>query len=536
MADIDSKKYEPPENMNLITKKIPRIIFLLISILIVSYLIGMVTSSSFNNIRHFTSTLVMDTAQIARNTARGNFLITKSILPVGYSFFPTITDHPDFIRYPFHILIYSVLFFVFSPSVIILKLFGFILYLLNGILIFLIVTKFCQSVNIHPFLTQKNNIHIVALLTAVSSSIFFPQYFRSALSGDLEIINYSLLLSTMLLILDQKIKPVALGCLFGLLYLARPNLLIFVAIFSLYLLISRYARSEWIGTGLKYFLGFSIVISPFVIRSLLLTGEPLFNLNSKVDIIKDIDANLSHDNLYKTFSLPPSLMSVVSQDFTFYFQRWTTGVARTIRYLFDLNKLIYWAGLGIFFYLFKKYRGLVLTYLVFLIIHTLVVSNIIKTGTIPRVYALILFFITLLGVLGFSLMVLTLLDKLFNNKVWISIFSTLFLISIPVVTLFLNLGNGISFRSPISPNDISAIRKLNLPCIYTTIPTDTAWYLDIPSIYKPIINESMLTDGPKECNHVFVRGYEKVLDEFLMSNGELVYQSKDYQIFQLNKP
>jgi hypothetical protein len=102
--------------------------------------------------------------------------------------------------------------------------------------------------------------------------------------------------------------------------------------------------------------------------------------------------------------------------------------------------------------------------------------------------------------------------------------------------LFLNLGNGISFRSPISPNDISAIRKLNLPCIYTTIPTDTAWYLDIPSIYKPIINESMLTDGPEECNHVFVRGYEKVLDEFLMSNGELVYQSKDYQIFQLNKP
>ena len=92
------------------------IFFALLLILGICYLIGMKATDSFQTIQYFDSALVMDTAQVARNTIRGDFFITKYILPVSYTYFPTIQNHPDFIRYPLPILLDSLLFLLSPPT------------------------------------------------------------------------------------------------------------------------------------------------------------------------------------------------------------------------------------------------------------------------------------------------------------------------------------------------------------------------------------------------------------------------------------
>lgn len=524
--------------MDYLSKKISPFkfsIFLLL-VLTVSYLIGMYNSFSFKNINLFSSTLVMDTAQVARNTSQGDFLITKSILPVSYAYFPTITDHPDFIRYPFQVLLYALLFFVFSPSVLIIKMFGFFLYLLNGILIYSIVSRICQSTFEDSSHTQKNNIHLIAVLTAAASSILFSRYFRAALSGDLEIINYTLLMLIINIILKEKTKPMAVGCLFGLLYLTRPNMIVFVAVFTLYLILSGYDRSEWIAAGLKYMLGFWIILSPFVIRSMLLTGEPLFSLQQKIDIIKDVNADLLHDFLYKTFSLPPSALSVLAQNKSNYLLRWSQRAVSAFQYLIDFDKLIYWSGLVMFIYFYKKYRWLVFTYFVFILVHIVVVSNFLKVGNTDRIYSFIFFFFIVLGILGISTFTLFILRKLIMNRGRISLLPTLAVCSLPIITLLSNLGVGISFRSAIPYEFVRAVRGMNLPCVYSDVPYDTAWYLDIPTIYIPTKNESMLTDGPIECEFILTRWHDEELEKFLYYNAKLVRQSGEYELHQLLRP
>ena len=373
----------------------------------------------------------------------------------------------------------------------------------------------------------------------MSASILSTTYFQMALSDNYEILSYTLLLITINVVINKNTKPLLFGGLCGLLYLSKPTFSFFIVVFTLYYLFSYKSTRNWFTSGLLCSLGFLIIVSPFIIRSFLLTGEPIFALQHKIDNIKGI--TFSHDELYKSFSKPPSLISTVLHNKDAYFHRWQERVLSAVKVLFRNDNLISWIGLPFFLFHFKKQRWLAFSYLIFLAIHIIVVANYLEVLDTNRTYTPILCFLVVLGSLGiykslFSQLI-KLSDKFFQYSAIIIVFISLFSLSV-----YIDFNGGLKQKSispPIPQPVVNKIREIDPPCLYSNSPFQSAWYLDIPTIYKPLDDSEMLTIGPNECKYFFYKNKitenSESLLSFLGNNGELLFQYGEYRFYKLSK-
>lgn len=529
------------EKLNLVIKKetikklvgkVDKYLLLLVLIMVACYAICMWNSSAYQCIRIFSTKIVMGTAQVARNTLRGNFFQTKYILPVSYAYFPEIENHPDFFRPVFQVILYTFLFFLTSPSALVIKLFNAFLFVFNGCLIYWLVLKLKRSEAPQDDEQISNRDRIVAILTAVCSSVFFVDYLMMALQDYYELITYSLMLVTLHVILEEKKNPILLGVLFGLMYLSKPNMAIFAFAFTLYVLIFQTKSGEWFKIGLLCVLGFFVIQIPFIIRSMAYTGEPFFSIQQKIDIIKGID--LSHNELYRTFDLPSSAKEIILNNLPGFFAQWKSRVLRVITYLFEIDKIVYWIAFPFFIAKFRKNRKLAAFYILFLVIHVLFISFILESRDTVRTYRYLYSFIVVLSLAGAFSTLAGLLEKISNELQTAAVIAALLLL--PVFTNMIDLSAGVNSVGHI-PNSIAEdIREINPACLYSNSPYEASWYLDISTIYIPVDYSEMLNSGPAECKYFFYIDKEDAgLEEFLEDNASLVYQNLGYYLYHFSQ-
>ncbi len=503
-------------------------------ILVIYYLIEMRITKSYLSFFQFNSKLVMDTAQIARNTMRGDFFVTKYILPVGYAFFPTVINHPDFIRYPLPILVYALLFKVFSPSALYVRLLNAFLFIVNGGLIYKLALKILNLQGVDD--EQKKSIrNWLALFVAVTSSVFSFSYLQMALSDYYEVISYTMLLLTLLLGFDRKINPILFGMVCGLLYLSKPTFSLLIFAITVYYLMPRRTFKDWFLNGLLCVAGFAIVISPFVIRSLLLTGEPLFALQHRIESISGVV--LSHDELYKTFDIPPSVIGTISNYKAIYINRWIERVTAALRDLFVREYSVAWVGTTLLLLLNEKVRAFVFSYFAFLILHVVIVANYLDVIETWRIYTILLAFLMVLGMTGVSLILFKLLNKLGNIHWRNTALVSLLLCSLLLAGVLSSKGalteNSVG-KEEFSKEVVKLIKGSNPTCIYSNMPYEAAWFLDIPVVYPPINLADILSVGPKECNYYFsVLPSEKETD-FLSKHGSLIFERNDQYYYKID--
>ena len=138
--------------------------------------------------------------------------------------------------------------------------------------------------------------------------------------------------------------------------------------------------------------------------------------------------------------------------------------------------------------------------------------------------------VSLVGIITFAFSMLNKIQSAFLEK--IIVISMLF--SLPFFTSLIDLGAGINTVWIIPNQVIKSVKLLNLNCVYSNSPYETAWYLDLPTIYKPMDNMQMLSSGPNECNRFFyIDKNDLKLEEFLEKNGKLVLIKDDYMLYEL---
>jgi hypothetical protein len=478
----------------------------------------------------------MSTAQVARNNIHGDYLETKYILPVSYAFFPTIEHHPDFVRPLFPVLIYTILFLIASPGAIIVKMLSAFLFLFNGCLIYWFVLRLMG----HNLMDADNEIpskdRIIAILASVCSSVFFTDYFIMALQDYYEIIAYTLMLITLHVVIGEKTRPVILGMLYCLMYLTKPNMVVFAVVFTLYILFfkTKPTLRDWLKMGMLSILGFVIIQAPFLIRSYIYTGDPFFSIQKKVNIVRWIVASQSQNQVYKSFNIPPALFETVLNNLPRVFSEWKYRIIKVLEYLLSLDKLVFWFGLVLFFIKFSKRRKLLFSYLLFLVFHVVFMALVIELSDTVRTYRYLFEFVVVLAFVGFFSLGADWFMKIPLKTQRASI-ALLFLL-LPVFTYLLeDIDDCVNSVGNI-PNSIARdIRELDPGCLYSNSPYESSWYLDIPTIYAPFDYSEILDQGPQECNYFFyVDKEDKDLEMFLEENAALVYQNLEFFLYEFN--
>lgn len=518
------------------SREFNRYFFLLAILLIVCYSIGFIKSGAYELRNIFSTKIVMSTAQIARNNIQGNYLETKYILPVSYAFFPTIEHHPDFVRPLFPILIYTILFLITSPGAIIVKMLSAFLFLFNGCLIYWFVLRLMG----HDLMDAGNKIptkdRIIAILVSVCSSVFYTEYFIMALQDYYEIIAYTMMLITLHVVIGQKTRPVILGGLYSLMYLTKPNMVVFAIVFTVYILFfkTRPTLRVWLKTGTLCILGFVIIQAPFLIRSYYYTGDPFFSIQKKVNIVRWIVSAQNQNQVYKSFITPPSLLETALNNLPRVFSEWKYRTIKVLKYLLSLDKLVFWFGLILFYIKFTKSRKLLFSYLLFLVFHVVFMALVIELSDTVRTYRILFDFIVVLAFVGYFSVGADLFMKIPLKTQRASII--LLLLLLPVFTYLLDDINDCVNSVGNIPNSIAKdIRELDPGCLYSNSPYEASWYLDIPTIYAPADYSEMLDLGPEECNYFFyVDKEDENLEGFLEENGTLVYQNLEFFLYEFN--
>lgn len=478
----------------------------------------------------------MDTAQIARNTIRGKFFITNYILPVSYAYFPNISQHPDFLRYPLEVLIYSLIFRIFSPSAIYIRILNAILFLVNGGLIYrltLVALKFGTISLDH----DKENIYrAIALLTAIISSVFFFFYFNMATRDNYEVITYSMVLVTLNIGITRKTSPFIYGIVCGLLYLSKPTYSLLIFFLTIYYLLGRKNFKDWVIGGCICVAGFLIIISPFIIRSYLLTGEPFFALQQKIDLIKGVV--YSHDELYKSFQKPPSVVETIKNNSSAYFARWLRGVLATANKLFSFPRLFVWMGILLLLLKNKPLRSFVFCYLSFVFIHVIIITNYVVIPDIERIYVPVVGVLYVLGLVGFFQFLIPLANKTKKESAFTYriAFSTALLVTVLLSFYFESNDTLVKNNlAPITDYPVSVkekIKQVNPACIYSNTPYYSAWFLDVPTIYPPQSYKEIQQSGPKECKYYLFYGETNGRDKYFSKYAELIYKSGEYGLYK----
>ncbi|MEN6622860.1 MAG: hypothetical protein ABFD50_15080, partial [Smithella sp.] len=209
-----------------------------------------------------------------------------------------------------------------------------------------------------------------------------------------------------------------------------------------------------------------------------------------------------------------------------------------LKNLFSKEYIIAWLGLPFFLIFFKKSRRLVYSYLIFLVIHIVIVANYLEGPDTARIYTPLLGFFVVLGFAGLFKACFSLLGKIQNIKLQNVLLLTI-LITVLSSSTYVEFNGGlppVKKAEPIPEQVIEKMQEINPPCMYSTVPFLSAWFLDIPTIYRPVNNSQMLTKGPQECKHLFYiedSKDERNLKGFLSQHGNLIFQYDKYMYYEL---
>jgi chromate transport protein ChrA len=224
-----------------------------------------------------------DTAQIARNTISGDFFATKYITPASYAYFPHIINHPDYIRYPFIILIDSVLFLIGPKSAATIKIFNGFLFLVNGILVFFIALNLLERKKDCKLSLDVKN--WLAAVTAILASLLIDNYLQYTLSDAYEIPTITVLLLLILTVITIQ-SPALSGALQAILYLCRPNMIVFAPFIWIYQISEEKNIRKRLRVTLFFAGTFILILTPFIIRNFILTGKLMFSYQQLFELYK----------------------------------------------------------------------------------------------------------------------------------------------------------------------------------------------------------------------------------------------------------
>ncbi len=489
------------------------------------------------DLNRFDSVLVQDTAQVARNTLRGDFLQTKYITPVGYAYMHRLDNHPDYIRYPVPALTYSVLFAVFPDSPVTIKILNAALLLLNAFLMSLIFSAIIRDED-HST-GHEAAVLLIPWLTAVIASIVTLPYLRLALSDGYEMITATLFLLIILELVTKR-RPVPTGLLCSILYLSRPNMGLMVVFAGLFIMQDSKTSLSRLSRLGRFAAAVIIVLVPFFIRNLHYTGKLIFSIQQSVEIAaRSIP---SHRALYRSFSIPPSIVSDLPDLPRWFVPKLVSNLKNGFSFALHPAYWPAWLGLPFFIYRFKRMRRVILLLVSFLIAHILIVSIYIQ---LFRIYIPIYIPLVAMGYLGLITAIRSKFFALFDAAGY---YRRLFLIIIPVtIVCIVTITTGKSHIVPPvhrpaqlpSPQALEAIQKQGITCTYSNSPFWIPWYADIVAIYAPVDLFSIKSMGPPECRHYMfvedpIRRLKPEDRRFLSQYGKVIEQGEKFVLYKLN--
>jgi len=507
-------------------------LFTLLFFLIVGYWSAFDQTDRLKVIDTFDNIMSQDTAQIARNTIRGNPFTTKYILPVGYAYFPQIENHPDFIRYPFIVMLYAALFIVAPLTAATIKIFNGILFIVNGVLLFLIALEILDRNN--PLKLSGSMKNVIAVLSAIFNSFILEDYLRYSLSDAYEIPTISILL---LLVIAMYLlrSPTWAGVFQALLYLSRPNMIVFAPFVYLYILsLERISVKRFLKVSLGFGGMFLLILTPFIIRSLMLTGNIFFSLQQSIELIKG--TAVDHRSLYNRFAIPESIFPLTRSFLKELLLKFFTEIVKPIQYAMKLEYMLGILGGFFFIFFFKKERKFIFVFILATILHIIVFSIYLQ---LDRVYVPIYFILSFFGFLGLITALVEAIWVLWNEKLDIHPV----LLSILILTFSRASLLETGFRRPERdnrtrpPSDaaIDVLKDNGILCVYSNDPYWIPWYVDIVAVYEPTDLEEMYTKGPPECFFYIVDERKPFPEAFLEENATIFEIGENFRLYVLDR-
>ena len=498
-------------------------------VLITGYLFIFQQTNRASTLDTFDTIMVQDAAQVARNTVNGNFFTTKLIFPVGYAFFSQVENHPDFIRYPFVVLMYSLLFSLFPISSATIKIFNSVCFINNGILVYILALLILNRNKIKLPDLWRNGI---AALSAIFTSFIYKYYLVLSFSDSYEIPIISIILLLFIAIV-MKGKPFVVGLLQGILYLCHTNLIMLFP-FTLYLVLRDLKSKDRLKASVYFVVAMIITISPFFIRNLIISSKLSFSLQQAIELFVNVEA--SHSELYRTFSLPPSIFPIDLAFIKSLLLKFKSNIIVPFKYASKSYYLLGWIGIPFFFSQFKKERIFLISILAALFAHFIALSFILHE---ERVYLPLFFLITAIGYLGLFTSIMVYFAKKEkgtsrwnHNWQWISTMAILAALCI----FYTNpeRPERDNRTRPPSEEAIAVLQEHNIECVYSNDPFWIPWYADIVAVYNPKDLDSIYTDGPNECTHYIVDTRKTYKERFLQENATLISSGEKYLLYLLN--
>jgi len=235
-------------------------------------------SGQFSGLR---SRQAIDHAQVARNIARGDGFTTNFIRPLSLVFSAKVEGHPDLLNAPLHPLLLSLAFRVLPPN--------------DNTVVFLSVIFWVASIWIVFFLTRRMfGPKTGALAAAVLMVSLSPM--MSSMAGTATMVSMFLMLLLFYLLIGraypdgeaedarrQGLWPMAaIGAVLGLAVLNDYYYVAAVVPVLLFVILATAPHKNWRGAAIVAG-GVVIVLLPWMVRNLVVTGNPIFTL-SQYDI------------------------------------------------------------------------------------------------------------------------------------------------------------------------------------------------------------------------------------------------------------
>lgn len=505
------------------------ILIALLIVLLIGYGLAFIMTKRYSTLDTFDNIMSEDIAQIARNTIRGNFFVTKYILPVGYAHFPYTENHPDYIRYPFIILLYSFLFLVAPDSPATIKLFNGFLFLLNGFLIFCIAFSLLERNSDIKLSKDKKN--WIAAFTAILASFAVENYFRYSLSDAYEVPTTTILL---FLIISSSIlkSPAWAGFAQAILYMCRPNMVVFLPFVWVYLILEKKSHKERLLTTTLFLGSFILTMTPLLIRNILVTGKLLFSLQQTIELLKDTVA--SHNDLYMNFSIPPSIFPITRTFLHQLFSKFKIEIIKPFMFSLKAEYLISWAGIFLFMRKFKRDRILLVTILLSLFAHIFIISFFLQ---LDRVYVPLFLIICIFGFLGILISARDLISKLVKKDLVLDqkalILSLVIISALCFAITHPKRPERDNRTRPPSLEAVTVLKDNKIECVYSNVPYWITWYADIVAIYEPDEFEDIYTKGPDYCRYFLSDERKPHPVSELAEDGLLIYKGEDFSLYSL---
>lgn len=499
-------------------------------ILLAGYLTAFMLTNRVNALTTFDNIMSEDTAQIARNTINGNFFATKYVTPASYAYFPYLENHPDYIRYPFIILLYSFLFLFAPQSAATIKIFNGFLFLVNGMLIFLIALNLLARKKDSALSHQANC--WMAALTAIFTSFIIEDYFRYALSDAYEIPTITVLL-LLILVIAQDRPPALAGVIQAILYLCRPNMIVFAPFICIYLTMGKKTIKEKLRVALIFSGAFFLILVPFLVRNMILTGKILFSYQQLFELYKN--ATAGHNDLYNNFSIAQPLFPITRTLLSSLYHKFLGEVVKPFTFASQTEYWLGWIGIPFFFLRFKNERRLLLLIILSLITHIGVFSLYLQ---LDRVYVPLYFLASVFGYLGVFEWVISSILKWWEparKASQITLIISLFIVSVACFAVVHPRRPERDNRArPPSEEAVAVLHQYNIECVYSNNPYWIPWYADIVAIYKPTHEEDIFSKGPENCRYFMVDERKPYPNSFLKKYGIMVDKGENYSLFVLN--